>query len=73
MDPQDRRKYNLLQETVLVRVVTSKSRGGLDRFRTSRVAHKSFWESKQAEGRNSDKIWAPRIKYSKALLYQSVM
>jgi len=28
MDPQDRRKYNLVQETVLVRVVTSKSRGG---------------------------------------------
>jgi len=28
MNLQDRRKYNLLQETIPVRVVTSKSRGG---------------------------------------------
>jgi len=73
MDPQDGRKYNLLQETVSVRVVTSKSRGGIDRFRTSRAAHKSFWECKQTQGQNSDKILTPRIKDSKALSYQSVM
>jgi len=73
LDPPDRRKYNLLQETVSVRVVTSKSRGGIDRFNTSRAAHKSFSESKQAQGQKSDKILTPRIKDSKAFSYQSVM
>ena len=73
MDSQDRSKYNLLQETISVLVVTSESRGGLDRFRTSRAAHKSFWECKQAQGQKSDKISKPRIRDSKAFSYQSVM
>jgi len=35
----------LLQETISVRVVTSMSREDLDRFRTSRAAHRSLWET----------------------------
>jgi hypothetical protein len=73
MDSQDHNKYNLLQATISVRVVTSEARGGLDRFTTSRVAHKSFWECKQAQGQKSDKISTARIKDSKAFSYQRVI